>query len=494
MLCNMEKISKTFLSTKALNDVSFELKEGEVHVLIGENGAGKSTLMKILNGQYSPDSGKVFINGKELEDFTPFDAKKRGVAMIYQELNLINNLTVTENLFLGREKLNSGLFIDEKAQVNECEKVLKKIKAPFGPKELVGNLSLAQKQLVEIAKALLEKSNIIIMDEPTAALEKMEIKNLFSLIGELKNEKVGIIYISHRMEEIFDIGDRVTVLRDGKHIITQDISQLDTESLIKYMVGRDLKDQIPKGQVELGPCILEVKNLGKKNVLNPVSFKLHKGEILGIAGLMGSGRTELAKILIGALKKDSGEIILDGKILQIDQPFDAIKENIAYLPEDRKEEGLLLGANILENMTLSILAQMKNLLGFLPFKEFQSFTKEEIIKKNIKCSDNYQPVRNLSGGNQQKVVLSKWLKTNPKVLILDEPTRGIDIAAKGEIYHLLGELAQKGMGIILISSDLPEILGLSDKVLVLHERSEKGFLEGNQITSENILSTALKFV
>ncbi|MFI5390998.1 MAG: sugar ABC transporter ATP-binding protein, partial [Bacteriovoracales bacterium] len=300
------------------------------------------------------------------------------------------------------------------------------------------------------------------------------------------------IYISHRMEEIFDIGDRVTVLRDGMHIITQDISQLDTESLIKYMVGRDLKDQISKLQVKSGPCLLEVKNLGKRNVLNPVSFKLHKGEILGIAGLMGSGRTELAKILIGALKKDSGEIILDGKVLQIDQPFDAIKENIAYLPEDRKEEGLLLGANILENMTLSILAQMKNLLGFLPFKEFQRITKEEIIKKNIKCSQELQPVRNLSGGNQQKVVLSKWLKTNPKVLILDEPTRGIDIGAKGEIYHLLGELAQKGMGIILISSDLPEILRLSDRVLVLHERSEKGCLEGDQITSENIFSTALK--
>lgn len=489
MLCKMDKISKSFLSTKALTDVSFELKSGEVHVLIGENGAGKSTLMKILSGQYAPDFGKVYIAGSEVLEFTPFGAKRRGVAMIYQELNLLNNLTVVENLFLGRERLNSNFFIDEKTQVEECEKVLKRINAPFKPTDLVGNLPLAHKQMIELAKALLEKAEIIIMDEPTTALEKEEIKNLFSIIGNLKKEGVGIIYISHRMEEIFEIGDRVSVLRDGKHIITEDISKLTQVSLIKYMVGRELKEQIPKVQVKKGSCLLEVKNLAKKDVLNPVSFKLHKGEILGVAGLMGSGRTELAKIMIGAIKKDSGEIFLNGRNLIIKNPSDAMREKIVYVPEDRKEEGLILGGNILENMTLSLLSKIKQII---PLEKFQKLTRQEIIKKNIKCSGEDQIVRNLSGGNQQKVVLAKWLATNPRVLILDEPTRGIDIAAKGEIYQLLGELVQMGMGIILISSDLPEILGLSDRVLVLHERSEKGFLEGEEITSENIFSTALK--
>ncbi len=491
MLVQMDKISKSFLSTKALSDVSFELKSGEVHVLIGENGAGKSTLMKILSGQYAPDFGKVYLDGSEVLEFTPFEAKKRGVAMIYQELNLLKNLSVVENLFLGRERLNSNFFIDEKTQVEECEKVLKRINARFKPTDLVGNLSLAQKQLVELAKALLEKAEIIVMDEPTTALEKEEIKNFFLIIRDLKKEGVGIIYISHRMEEIFEIGDRVTVLRDGKHIITEEISHFDQASLIKYMVGRELKDQIHKIQVKKGASLLEVKKLGKKNVLNPVSFRLHKGEILGIAGLMGSGRTELAKILIGAIKKDSGEITLDGKVLTINGPSDAIKEKMVYVPEDRKEEGLILSSNILENMTLSLLNSLKSLFGFIPDKKLTEFTHEEILKKKIKCSGEDQIIRNLSGGNQQKVVLSKWLATGPKVLILDEPTRGIDIAAKGEIYQLLGELAEMGMGIILISSDLPEILGLSDRVLVLHERSMKGVLEGEKITSENIFSIAL---
>jgi ribose transport system ATP-binding protein len=492
MLVRMDKINKDFLGNRALSDVSFELKRGEVHVLIGENGAGKSTLMKILGGQYAPDAGKVFIEGSEFKDFTPYDAKRRGVAMIYQELNLLNNLTVVENLFLGRERLNSNLFIDEKTQIEECEKVLKRIKAPFGPNDLVRNLSLAKKQLVELAKALLEKAKIIIMDEPTTALEKEEIKNLFSLIRDLKEKGVGIIYISHRMEEIFEIGDRVTVLRDGIHIVTEDVAKLDQTSLIKYMVGRELKDQIPKTQVKRGPCLLEVKGLGKRNVLNPISFELHRGEILGISGLMGSGRTELAKIIIGAIQKDSGEIILEGKVLTINGPADAIQEKIVYVPEDRKEEGLILAGTVLDNMTLSLLSSIKSILGLIPNKRFINFTHEEILKKKIKCSGENQTIRNLSGGNQQKVVLSKWLGTDPRVLILDEPTRGIDVEAKSEIYKLLGELAQKGMGIILISSDLPEILGLSDRVLVLHERSMKGVLIGEKITSENIFSTALR--
>ena len=491
MLVRMDKINKDFLGTTALSDVSFNLIRGEVHVLIGENGAGKSTLMKILSGQYAPDNGKLFIEASEVLDFTPEVAKRAGVAMIHQELNLLNNLTVVENLFLGRERLNSNLFIDEKTQIEECEKVLKRINAPFGPTEIVRNLSLAQKQLVELAKALLEKAAIIVMDEPTTALEKEEIKNLFSIIGDLKKEGVGIIYISHRMEEIFEIGDRVTVLRDGMHIATENIANLDQASLIKYMVGRELKDQIPKAQVKMGPCLLEVKGLGKRNVLNPVSFKLHKGEILGISGLMGSGRTELAKIIIGAIQKDSGEITLDGKVLAINGPSDAIREKIVYVPEDRKEEGLILAGTVLDNMTLSLLSSIKNILGLIPNKRLTNFTHEEILKKKIKCSGENQTIRNLSRGNQQKVVLSKWLATDPKVLILDEPTRGIDVEAKSEIYKLLGELAQKGMGIILISSDLPEILGLSDRVLVLHERSMKGVLEGEKITSENIFSIAL---
>lgn len=494
MLCKMQKISKSFLSTKALSEVDFELRRGEVHVLIGENGAGKSTLMKILSGQYSPDKGKLFIEESEILDFTPEAAKKAGVAMIYQELNLLNNLTVAENLFLGRERIKANFFIDEKTQIDECEKVLKKIHAPFLATDLVGRLSLAQKQLVELAKALLENAKIIIMDEPTTALEKNEIKNLFSIIRELKERGVGIIYISHRMEEIFEIGDRVTVLRDGRHIVTEEIANLDQASLIKYMVGRELKDQIPKVQVTKGECLLEVKDLGKRNVLNPVSFKLYKGEILGISGLMGSGRTELAKIIIGALKKDSGQIILDGEILNINEPCDAIKEKIVYVPENRKEEGLILGGNVLDNMTLSLLSSIKNFFGLIPSKKFTSFAQSEILKKKIKCSGEDQTIRNLSGGNQQKVVLSKWLGTNPKVLILDEPTRGIDVEAKSEIYKLLGDLAQNGMGIILISSDLPEILGLSDRVLVLHEREMKGLLEGKQITSENIFSTALQAI
>jgi ABC-type sugar transport system ATPase subunit len=496
-ILEMKGITKEFPGVRALDNVTFSVRKGEIHALCGENGAGKSTLMKILSGVYPYGSyeGKIYINGKEVKFKNIKESQEAGIAIIYQELAVVEEMTVAENMFLGHE-LMRGKYVDWNRIYAEAQKWLQKIGLRIDPETKVGELSVGKQQLIEIAKALTKKAEIIILDEPTAALTESDVSVLKTILRDLRSQGVTCIYISHKLNEVMELADTVTVLRDGQTVSTDPIDQLTEEKIISKMVGRELHELFPYEPRRLGDDILKVNNYsvideksGKK-VIDNVSFVLKRGEILGISGLMGSGRTELFTSIFGAYKgKKQGTIFLDGREVIIENPADAIRYGIAYVSEDRKKYGLILGMDIIKNSTLVALKKVTkwNIIDHvLEIKHAEEITK----KMKLKAPNLELKVSQLSGGNQQKVVLSKWLLNNPQVLILDEPTRGIDVGAKHEIYKIINELAKQGVGIVLISSELPEVLGMSDRILVMSEGRIVGEFSREDATQEKIMTCA----
>jgi len=488
-ILEMKGISKHFYGVQALSEVDLTVKKGEVHVLVGENGAGKSTLMKILSGAYQRDSGEIFFDGEKLELSSPLAAQEKGISIIYQEFNLIPGLSVAENIYLGREpQKNSGL-VDWKKLYTDTQDVLNKLKANINPKILVSQLSVAEQQFVEIAKALSFGSKLIIMDEPSATLTPREIEKLFNVIDNLKADGVSIIYISHHLDELFEIGDSVTVLRDGEFISRDKVNDVDKNYIIKQMVGRELTESFPERKAEPGEVVLEVNNISRDGILHNISFNLRKGEILGFAGLVGSGRTELVRAIYGADLKDKGEIKLYGNKVEINSPRDSIEMGIGLLPEDRKQQGLVLEQPVKSNVTLARLEELVDKYLINQQKEKEK-VNEFVDDLNIKTPSIETLAKSLSGGNQQKVVLAKWLFTDSDILIFDEPTRGIDVGAKFEIYLLMNKLTELGKSIIMISSDMPEIIGMSDRVLVVHQGEITGEFNKEDLTQEKIMQSA----
>lgn len=491
-LVRMEGIEKRFPGVLALSGCRFELEAGEVHALVGENGAGKSTLMKILTGVYRKDAGTIFYKGQEVDIPHAKAAQQLGIGIIHQELNLIPDLTVAQNLFIGREPRKAlGLLLDNKELERRAVHWLGQLNLKVDPRAKVSDLTVAMQQMIEIVKALSHHSEVLIMDEPTAALTDSEIVELFRVIRQLKASGVGIVYISHRMEELKEISDRITVMRDGRYIDTVPTKETPVERIIAMMVGRELQDRtraVPvSGSKE---TVLEVKGLNRGNAVKDVSFRLHKGEILSIAGLMGAGRTEVARAIFGADRPDSGEIVIRGRKARIRDPHDAVRLGIGYLSEDRKRYGLLLEMDVRTNIAVSSYSRFRRWTGWMRDKEMEKTAEEQVNALRIKTPGVFQPVKFLSGGNQQKVVIGKWLVRDCDILIFDEPTRGIDVGAKAEIYALLEELAARGKSIIMISSELPEILRLSHRILVMCEGRITGELSADGATQEAIMKLA----
>ena len=491
VILEMKGIVKSFGPVKALKGVDFDLRTGEVHALMGENGAGKSTLMKVLTGIYGANEGTIHYNGKQVEYSKPKEAMDDGIVIVHQELNMMNHLTVAQNIFIGREEINQGLFIDDNAGNKKAKELFKLLKLDINPQEKVGNLTVGKQQMVEIAKALSMDAKIIVFDEPTAALTESEINELFAIIDDLRAKGVGIIYISHRMDEIARITDRVTVMRDGEYVGTVNTKETTKDEIIAMMVGRTIYEDpkavssVPEG----APVVLEVEHLNSGSHVKDVSFVLHKGEILGFSGLMGAGRTEVARLLFGADKKDSGTIKINGKEVDIKNPQDAIREGIGYLSEDRKRYGCIVDMTIANNTVMTNLDKyIKG--GLIDDGEIVKVSDKFVQSLKTKTPSSKQLVRNLSGGNQQKVVIAKWLEQNSDILIFDEPTRGIDVGAKSEIYSLMNELVAQGKSIIMISSELTEILRMSDRIVVMCEGRKTGELDISQATQERILALA----
>ncbi|MBI2435172.1 MAG: sugar ABC transporter ATP-binding protein [Candidatus Hydrogenedentes bacterium] len=486
----MRDITKRFPGVLALDKTHLELRRGEVHCLLGENGAGKSTMMKILAGALKMDSGEILLDGELVDIQSPHHAQELGISMIYQEFNLSPFLSVAENIFLGREpRLGRTPFIDWRRMYREAEEILAQIRVGLDVRRPVNTLSVAQQQMVEIAKAISVNARIIVMDEPSATLTDHELRALFDLIKTLRRQEIGLIYISHRLEEIFEIGTRVTVMRDGQTVATNNVYDLTRDKIIQMMVGRELKDEFPKEQFERGEERLRVAGLSRKGFFEDVSFSLYKGEIVGLTGLVGAGRTEVARAIFGADKKDTGTISLDGKAITVHSPQDAIWHGIGLLTEDRKSQGLVLGMTVRENATLANLSAL--VWGpFVSRKKERAVALKYVDELRIKTPSIEQVAQNLSGGNQQKVVLAKWLFTDSKVLIFDEPTRGIDVGAKVEIYKLMNELVRRGVAVLMISSELPEVLGMCDRILVMHEGRLAGELPRAAATQERIMQLA----
>lgn len=483
----LKNITKIYPGVRALDDVSLGFRKGEVHALLGENGAGKSTLIKILTGAIQPTKGTIILNGKEFSSFNPQMAIRLGISAIYQELNLIPSLSVAENIFYSREIMN-GIFINKKAMNSQTVKLCNDIGIKIDPKALIKDLGIAYQQIVEIVKSFSIDVHTLIMDEPTAPLTKREIELLFRIVKQLKDKGVTIIYISHHLEEIFEICDRVTLLRDGKFIATKNVHEVNKKELISLMVGRELGENYPVKKYQSNEKVLEVK--GFKNAkLKNISFDLKKGEILGFGGLIGAGRTEIARAIFGADKINEGEIFLKGEKVKINSPYDAINMKIGLIPEDRKHDGLILGLSVKENITYGSLDEICT-MGFIGKIKEENLCSDLVADLRIKTASFHQKARNLSGGNQQKIVLAKWMATRCDILIFDEPTRGIDVGAKQEIYQLLIELAESGKGIIMISSEMPELIGLSDRIIVMHEGVITGELEKKDFLQERILELA----
>ncbi|WP_028329112.1 sugar ABC transporter ATP-binding protein [Brachyspira alvinipulli] len=485
-------ICKKFPGVIALNNASLEVEGGEVLALLGENGAGKSTISKIVSGVYTADSGEIFIDDKQVSISSVLDAEKNGVSIIHQEIMLIPEMKIFENIFLGREIKKKNGLADDKKMIEETNKFLEKFNFDISASTKVGKLSIAQQQMIEIIKAVSFNSNIIFMDEPTSSLTDKEVEYLFKIIMDLKYQNVSIIYISHKLDELFAISDRITVMRDGSTVGTVKTLDTNKDELISMMVGRTLSNYYKrtfKDDNTDKEKVLEVKNLYGKPYLKDINFSLYKGEILGFAGLVGAGRSELMKIIFGIDKKEKGEIYIDGNPASINDVDDAIKYGIALLPENRKEEGLILENKVGYNITLCILNQFINFINVNKLKE-NSIIKKYISQLSIKTSSSEQVVKFLSGGNQQKIVLAKWLATSPKVLILDEPTRGIDVGAKSEIYEIMDELVSKGVSIILISSELPEVIGMSDRIAVMHDGCITGIIGRDEFSQEKIMHLA----
>ncbi len=486
----MTGISKSFPGVKALQNVSLEVKKGQVHALLGENGAGKSTLLKILAGAYTKDEGIIEIDGQEVENLTPKKAQELGISIIYQEFSSLPYLSVAENIFLGRlPRKGSGHLIDWKLCYEKSTELLQQVGLNVDPRLLVSQLKVAQQQMVEIAKALSREAKIIIMDEPTAPLTQREINSLFDVIRKLKSQGVSIVYVSHRLIEIKQICDVVTALRDGCNAGGADVSELAVDDMIKLMVGRELQDMYPRSHAEIGAPVLTVKDLSAAGRLNHINFEARRGEILGLAGLVGAGRTELARAIFGADPVDSGEVLLNGNPLHVHSPADAIANKIGLVPEDRKRQGLVLMMNVKSNISLASLRSFSKFKKLKLSKE-EKAAKDYVQKLKIVTPNIFEEVNNLSGGNQQKVVLSKWLCAQCKLLIIDEPTRGIDVGAKVEIYELMNELVRDGMAVIMISSEMSELIGVCDRILVMHEGKLTGELEREDFSEETIMRLA----
>lgn len=491
-LLDMKQIIKSFNGVEVLHGIDFSLRAGTVHALMGENGAGKSTLMKVLAGVHKCDDGEIWLKGKKTEIQSPRHAQELGIAMIHQELSPVPEMTVAENIFLGREP-RKGLFVDYKKMYADTEKLLGEMKVRVSPRAKIGRLKVADQQLIEISKAISLNADIIVMDEPTSAITDQEVEILFKTIADLKKKGTGIIYISHKMDEIFRIADDITVLRDGTYVNSWEAKDIDNNTLIRNMVGRELNEIFPKIKVPAKGVVMEVRHFTKENQFEDISFSVREGEILGIAGLIGAGRTELMNAIFGLEKPDSGEVFFEGKKVEIRRPSDAIRHGIAYVTEDRKNEGLVLEMGVGQNITI---ASMKTLSSgmFIKRQEEKKTIDDQIRALRIKVHSPRQLVGKLSGGNQQKVVLAKWMMKNPRLLILDEPTRGIDIGAKSEIYKLMGEFVEKGNSIIMISSEMPEAMGMSDRILVLSNGRLSGELSREEFVQEDIMKMAVSYI
>ncbi len=491
VILTMKEIDKSFVGVHALNKVNFELKKGEVHALMGENGAGKSTLMKVLTGIYSKDAGTITYEGKEVAYTNPHESQQAGISIVHQELNMMHHLTVAQNIFIGREFMKGKLINDRKMN-EEAIKLFEKLHIEIDPAEMMGNLTVGKQQMCEIAKAISKEAKIIVFDEPTAALTDSEIDELFKIIRDLRAKEIGIIYISHRMDEIKVITDRVTVMRDGEYVGTLVSDRCTKEDIINMMVGRVIYEE-PKSKsnvAEDAEVVLEVKNLRAGRMVKDVSFKLHRGEILGFAGLMGAGRTETARAIFGADRLESGEIYVNGERVEIKTPEDAVRHGIGYLSEDRKRYGLVIDKTIAANTTMATLDQFLKKNKLIDSKKENEAAQKYVDQLKTKTPGVNVPVGNLSGGNQQKVVIGKWLVRNSDILIFDEPTRGIDVGAKSEIYHLMNELAKEGKAIIMISSELPEVLRMSDRIVVMCEGRKTGEFGIEEASQEKIMHVA----
>ena len=491
----MENISKEFPGVKALDNVQLKLKPGTVHALMGENGAGKSTLMKCLFGIYEKNSGKILLDGVEVNFKSTKEALENGVSMVHQELNQVLQRNVLDNIWLGRYPMK-GLFVDEKKMYNDTINIFKDLDIKVDPKKKVADLPIAERQMIEIAKAVSYKSKVIVMDEPTSSLTEKEVDHLFKIIKKLKESGVGIIYISHKMEEIKMISDEITILRDGKWISTNDVSKISTEQIISMMVGRDLTERFPKKDNTAKEMILEVKNLTALNQpsIQDVSFELYKGEILGIAGLVGSKRTEIVETIFGMRPKEHGEIILNGKTVKNRNPEEAIKNGFALVTEERRSTGIFSMLDIAFNSVISNLDRYKNKFKLLKNKDIEKDTQWIVDSMRVKTPSHTTKIGTLSGGNQQKVIIGRWLLTEPEVLMLDEPTRGIDVLAKYEIYQLMIDLAKKDKGIIMISSEMPELLGVTDRILVMSNGRVAGIVKTSETNQEEIMELSAKYL
>lgn len=489
-ILSLKSVVKEYPGVKALAGVSFDLEAGEVHAIMGENGAGKSTLIKTITGAIKPTYGEVIFEGKALPSGDPRAVIDLGISAIYQELSLFPELTVAENIFYGNETYK-GLFLDKASMNRQASELLKNLGTNIKPHVQVSSLSIGFQQLVELAKAVSKQCRLLIMDEPTAPLTNQEVKYMYEAVRRLQKQGVTIIYVSHRLNEVFDLCDRVTILRDGHYIETKNISDVNEDELIRMMVGRTITNEYPKRIAPLGEDFLQIKNL-KSHVVKDVSFNLKKGEILGLAGLVGAGRTEIARLIFGADPKSNGEIILDGNTLSINTPSDAIAAGIGLLPEDRKTQGALLAMSISENVSYSSLKRFtKN--GIIQPADERKTTQEFVKRLNVKTPSIDQLVGNLSGGNQQKVVIAKWLLNDCSVLIFDEPTRGIDVGAKAEIYDLMRQITERGVSIIMITSEMPELLGMSDRILVIHGGKIVKELQPEEYSQETVLKYASSF-
>ncbi|MBP1886249.1 sugar ABC transporter ATP-binding protein [Sinorhizobium mexicanum] len=491
-LLSAEGVRKEFPGVVALDDVEFKLKRGTVHALMGENGAGKSTLMKILAGIYQPDQGEVKLKGVDIRLKSPLDALENGIAMIHQELNLMPFMTVAENIWIRREPKNRFGLVDHGEMRRMTAKLFERLKINLDPEIEVRHLSVANRQMVEIAKAVSYESDVLIMDEPTSALTEREVAHLFEIIRDLRSQGIGIVYITHKMNELFEIADEFSVFRDGKYIGTHASSNVTRDDIIRMMVGREITQMFPKEEVPIGDVVLSVKNLTLDEVFREVSFDVRAGEILGVAGLVGSGRSNVAETLFGVTPASSGMIAIDGKAVVIDNPNTAIRHRMAFLTEDRKDTGCLLILDILENMQIAVLQDKFVKRGFVSERAIAAACEEMSRKLRVKTPNLQERIENLSGGNQQKVLIGRWLLTNPRILILDEPTRGIDVGAKAEIHRLVTELARNGVAVIMISSEMPEVLGMSDRIMVMHEGRVTGFLDRAEATQIKVMELAAR--
>ncbi len=484
-------ISKSFPGVKALDDVGFNLKAGEVHALLGENGAGKSTLMKIISGIYQRDSGSYRLEGREIDELTPKKAQELGIAIIHQELNMCTDLTVAENMFLGRESHARGV-IRQREMDRQAAEILKTLKIDIDPRTVVKKLPVSKQQMVEIAKALSTNARILIMDEPTSALTDREIAELFRIVRDLRDHGCAIVYISHRLDELKEITDRVSIFRDGRYVATRNFDETTLDEIIAMMVGREIKEKFPHVPVAKGEKILEVSHLDS-GMVKDVSFDLYAGEIIGLSGLMGAGRTELVRAIFGADPIENGTIKLDGEVIHVRHPLDAIEHGIVLGPEDRKKQGLCTELSIRENVGLANLDRICNRWGVVRSGVEKELTRRAIKDLRIKTPSGEQTAKNLSGGNQQKVVLGKWLVRDARVVIFDEPTRGIDVASKVEIYSIMNDLKSRGIGVLFVSSEMPEVMGMSDRILVMCNGRITGNLVSKATTQDEILRCATQY-